>query len=594
MDVVSAKPIDMTSSLVHQPVGKITGTFVVPAYQRGYRWTTVEVTRLLDDIWEKEEGYYNLQPVVVKRHEAENGKQTREWELIDGQQRLTTLYLIFHYLKEAGLKHTGPSYVLRYQTRAGSAEYLKDLCREDHDANIDFYHLYKAFECIGQWFVGRREDLQEVADGIHDALLDQVRVIWYEAPAEMDSTTLFTRLNVGRIPLTDAELVKALLLSRLSALHLARAHEVASQWDMIERDLHSPEVWGFVAGDDKSYRDDGFATRISLLLDTLARMSQKLPPEFKMPRYHTFEVLRVIIERGPLEFWMQVLKLHDQILGWFNNRNLYHKIGFLVATGTRFSKLTAMASGQIKSQFEGLLDERIQQTLNVSRRELETLSYAAKGDYQKLLRLLFLMNVETLRTTGHTHQRFPFHLHVGTAWSLEHIHAQSAESLTTKEQWKAWLTQHQMALEGLAPATVNDQVSLLAGIQDALDKVESATNFNAVFQELVARVIKAFSAAQDGAKALDGMHAIGNLALLSRADNSLLSNSVFEVKRRHVLNLDSEGGYIPVCTRNVFLKYYTSSEGQQNHFWSLQDGKHYSEALIDKVNAYLSPDEPTK
>jgi len=58
--------------------------------------------------------------VVVKRKD-------QEWELIDGQQRLTTLFLILQYLKNAGLKATGAAYSMRYSTREGSAAYsLRD------------------------------------------------------------------------------------------------------------------------------------------------------------------------------------------------------------------------------------------------------------------------------------------------------------------------------------------------------------------------------------------------------------------------------------------------------------------------------------
>jgi uncharacterized protein with ParB-like and HNH nuclease domain len=74
--------------------------FYVPAYQRGYRWGEVEVRRLLDDIWYSREKPYYLQPVVVKQHGD-------EWELVDGQQRLTTLFLIFQYMKRAGLQNSG-------------------------------------------------------------------------------------------------------------------------------------------------------------------------------------------------------------------------------------------------------------------------------------------------------------------------------------------------------------------------------------------------------------------------------------------------------------------------------------------------------
>ena len=74
-------------------VGQIHGEFVIPSYQRGYRWEPLQVRTLLDDIYQNGQKTYCLQPVVVRQ--MENGK----YELIDGQQRLTTLYILIKYLK---------------------------------------------------------------------------------------------------------------------------------------------------------------------------------------------------------------------------------------------------------------------------------------------------------------------------------------------------------------------------------------------------------------------------------------------------------------------------------------------------------------
>lgn len=578
--------------LDHKFVGDITGVFFVPGYQRGYRWDTTDVTRLLDDIWNNQEPFYNLQPVVVKLHRQGSNGQTQHWELVDGQQRLTTLYLIFLFMHTSGLNRSVLPYELHYETRPGSQTYLKSLDPDGHEQNIDYYHLYQAYACIEQWFDAHDNRRQYVANKFYEALFEKVRVIWYEAPHDMDSTALFTRLNVGRIPLTDAELIKALLLSKVSADQTLRSQEVASQWDVIERDLHAPDLWGFVAGGNRGKEDDRYPTRISLLLDTLAPAPKGHPPGRKLPRYHTFEVLRTSIEDTPEEFWKKVLNLHDLILGWFNDRNLYHKIGYLVLTGTAFGELARLADNQKKSQIERQLDQRIRASLPLRVSEIEALSYINKSDYDKLLRLLLLMNVETMRLTPHSNQRFPFHLHAGTEWSLEHIHAQNAESLSKAEQWHAWLHQHLTALRALAAEPVADQAQLIADIEAAIPQAKSASNFGTIFQGLVARVVNAFNPPDaQGAMTAQSMHSISNLALLSKADNSLLSNSVFEVKRQNVLIVDRKGGYIPVCTRNVFLKYYTTADAHQNHFWSMQDRKHYFSAIADTVKKYLKPEE---
>lgn len=74
--------------LTHKTIGGIRGRFVVPDYQRGYRWDKHDVTRLLDDIWDSQGQDYCLQPIVVKLHLKGNCEAEHEWELVDGQQRL--------------------------------------------------------------------------------------------------------------------------------------------------------------------------------------------------------------------------------------------------------------------------------------------------------------------------------------------------------------------------------------------------------------------------------------------------------------------------------------------------------------------------
>jgi uncharacterized protein with ParB-like and HNH nuclease domain len=160
-------------------VGDISGMFYVPAYQRGYRWGVVEVRRLLDDIWDSRDKPYYLQPVVVKRHGD-------EWELVDGQQRLTTLFLIFQFMEREGLQSSAAGYSLRYETRPDSAAYLEQLDPGLSQKNIDFFHIHEAYRCISEWFDARGARRQWAANKFYDALFDQVRVIWYEAADDLD------------------------------------------------------------------------------------------------------------------------------------------------------------------------------------------------------------------------------------------------------------------------------------------------------------------------------------------------------------------------------------------------------------------------
>src|SRR5687768_11344226 len=94
--------------------------FYVPSYQRGFRWTEQQATELLNDIWEfhshceKKEQFYCLQPIVVKR------LLSGEWELVDGQQRLTTILLILACRPELVAALGKSTFALRFETRPKS------------------------------------------------------------------------------------------------------------------------------------------------------------------------------------------------------------------------------------------------------------------------------------------------------------------------------------------------------------------------------------------------------------------------------------------------------------------------------------------
>lgn len=565
-------------------VGDITGEFRVPAYQRGYRWTKTEVTRLLDDIVQNGDRDYSLQPIVVKR----DGEAS--WELVDGQQRLTTLYLIFTWLHRNGYKNVGPQYSVTYDTRPESREYLSAPGVAAARDNIDFFHLHAAYESIQSWFETNGPSAikrQELADDVFRYLCKRVRVIWYEAPRALDSAEIFTRLNVGRIALTDAELFKALLLSHHRRTNTDRAHEIAAQWDGIERDLRQPELWAFITDD----REPEHATRITLLLDAVADKRITVHRR-ERPPFHTFDTLRTKTEETSMaKVWNEVLHLHALVLGWYENRDHFHKIGWLVAQGKRFNEIVALAEGKTKSELEKTLDDHIRQRLNLTVSDLSELGY--ETNRSKCEQVLSLMNVETMRGQRDSTERYSFRAHRRERWSLEHIHAQHAEGLTRAEQWREWLRLHRDALVGMQtvdPARRDELVRQL--------DVESEEPTREGFERLARELTEVFSAANpSGISTVHSLHALSNLALIASGHNSVLSNSVFEVKRRKIVELDRNGEYIPVCTRRVFLKYYTVTGAQQVQLWSQRDRECYLAAIASVnggVGAYLTQEtEPT-
>lgn len=249
-----------------RPVSSLQGlSFFVDDYQRGYRWTVQQVLDLLEDIFYfdlSEEAFYCLQPLVVKKRERE------EYEVIDGQQRLTTIYLILKIIGE-------PLYTIQYKTREESAHFLGKI--EGHlgahtlkqkevqslsvdgltpainkkwsdfigkqDAalydKIDNYHFFMAYLTIDRWLKDKEEKLKK---DFLKKLKIQTHFIWYEDEQHDNSIEVFTNLNSGKTELTNAELIKALFVdARKDAnpeVRQLRQIELATEWDQIEQQLN--------------------------------------------------------------------------------------------------------------------------------------------------------------------------------------------------------------------------------------------------------------------------------------------------------------------------------------------------------------------
>ena len=543
-------------------VGEITGSFFVPSYQRGYRWGSEEVLRLLEDIYKNGKKTYCLQPVVVKR------RQDSSFELIDGQQRLTTLYLIYIFINSVNpLFFHEPSFSLTYETRAKSEEFLKDIDLNLAENNIDYWHICNAYRTIKQWF---DEDLQARVIHIFEYLKEDVKIIWYEVSEEEDSVGLFTRLNIGKIPLTSAELIKALFLSSgtgFSDRH--RQEELALQWDNIERELHNNRLWYFLTNNSAS----NYQTRIDLVLDLIASKSSN-----ERDKYYTYFKFEELLQTTSLdELWDRVVHSFYLLKDWFENHDLYHKIGYLIAAKCRSLQFLFRISKDLKkSEFISKLDSYIAES--IAGTDFSDCSYENEQDKKSIYRLLLLFNVESVRQNGEETEWFPFDKFKFSddgkvAWSLEHIHAQRSEGMKKQEDWVNWLKMH-------LPFVVDKDEETASRIREmlALPRVERMD-----FEKIQVKVLSILSPNGND----DYLHRLSNLALLNCGDNSALSNSVFAVKRNNIIKMDQQGKFIPFCTKMVFLKYYTPSETTQMLMWSPADRAAYIHAINSVLENYL-------
>ena len=545
-------------------VGDIKGTFFVPSYQRGYRWGKDEVLRLLDDIYQNGKKNYCLQPVVVRN----NGNS---YELIDGQQRLTTLYLIYKYVRSVNPFFPEPAFHLIYETREKSETFLQNIDLSLREDNIDFWFIANAYELIQRWF---EEDLQMRVMHTFEYLKEDVKIIWYEVGEEEDAIALFTRLNIGKIALTSAELVKAMFLSsdHADAMNREKQEEISLQWDNMEKELHNSSLWYFLTnGQTGKYQ-----TRIDLILDLIS----KKPAGNRDPYFTFFQIDMLRKEMSLDDIWRKIQRTFLTLKDWHENHELYHKIGYLIASDSMsLQDLYALSEGQTKHGFRAGLDDCIRKSISIQGNYAD-LSYDKPIDYKKISTLLLLFNVESVRQNGDQTQWFPFdHFKYERgrkiSWSLEHIHAQQSEGLRTQEMWKEWLDLHVRSVQSVSGDT--DLIDAMnAAIENPrLERIE--------FDELQRRVFEVLSEKGN----VEYIHSIGNLALLKSDDNAALNNSAFDVKRNMIISMDREGKYIPFCTKMVFLKYYSPSSENQLHFWGQSDRAAYLQAMNQVLAPYL-------
>lgn len=541
-----------------RPLNNLTGmVFEIPSYQRGYRWREREVTALLKDLQEAlkdhdTDGTYCLQPLIVMKTRTQGNPQV--YSVIDGQQRLTTLFLILRQLTQEVEPSASAPLQIQYATRETKLNWTctQDACTGE---TVDAFLIQQAATIIQGWFAKPGDTAPPLTK---EWLLKRVSFIWYELQPHksMSPEEVFLHFNSGRIPLTTAEIHKAKFF--LNAMARSKddprrtADEMAFEWEQMETSLRDEEFWSFL---HPTKEDQDHPNRISLLL-SLAK-----------PNRHS------------ISEWLKLCETFALLRGWFEDRETYRAVGFLLSIGkSGLHKLVNDAKGKTKYEFLMRLEAMVSEALK-SNCPIGELQYAEHD--QKIIHTLLWFNILSTEPNA----RFSFRAYAAEHWSLEHIHAQKSERLDTKKTWESRLSVAKNAIELLSEERASDLNSL---IEKAEEKgkymhTENGTPDGSVMnqlEQLLQQIEAAFTKS-------DSLHQLGNLALLSKSHNSALSNAVFLHKRDKIIEMEGTGEWFLPATRNVFLKYYTKSSRQhQPWYWSKDDQDDYVEAITAKLKAW--------
>lgn len=554
----------------------------IAAYQRGYRWSPQQVTQLLDDLWEftqredpRAEDFYCLQPLVLKPNDD------GAYEVVDGQQRLTTLLLVLRHFNDRNtIKYRLKLYTLEYETRADLLSFLEDPSAERAAANIDYFHIARAVRIIEAWFAAREIDVE----AIKTVFLKQAKVIWFLLSPGENAVEAFTRLNVGKIPLTNGELIRALFLGRAKGQATDEQRlRIAYEWDLLEKGLQRNNFWHFL-----SNKVGAASNRIGFLFDLVASDQGMQANADPYTTFYHFSHRLNAKDTDPEREWLTIKKRYMLLEEWFEDRYLYHLVGFLVWKDIDLNMLIALAEGTTKGDFKRKLLSKIF-ALTIGTEDLAALApdqlrgrianciddweYGPKS--QSIRSILLLFNLGTLLQSPRSNARFQFDNFKTENWHIEHVRSVASDDLGGQSARLEWLQQCLGYFQSSGAETeLQAEIRTFTGLP-AVDATDAR------FDALHGKVLHAFHEA-DG----EPDHGVANLVLLDRATNTSYKNAPFAVKRQRVLSLDRDGIFVPLCTRNVFLKVY-NAQVDHTMFWTQADREGYRQALTDVLTTFF-------
>ena len=597
-----------------KPVSDLFGyDFFVPSYQRGYRWTSVQVRELLEDLYdfaeEKHSGdsYYCLQPVIVKQRD-------NKWELVDGQQRLTALWLIsaLYYCsnREDVVNIERKQYSLAYQEKdiftnlfddinefveEGSLKQIVKEFESKKQNSIDSRNLIKSMEYISG-FSYKNKTAKGVLAQIFDLLRPSeekntnpnVRIIWYVLDEDEDAIQTFTNINANKIELTNAELIKAVLLHSREEEDENKIQDMALQWEEIEKGLNNNSFWNFIVNKKRNE----YRTRIDYLFEIwCAKNGRVVEKNGNDDRHEVFRIVNERLDAGDSadKIWKEIQGIYETLMDWYSDYYYFHTIGLLIIINEKdkdvdiINDLYALYASSSKKEFKAAIIEKIKTQYFSSAKttpfeifkqdqivnDLGDVTFHIKNQVKNVL---LLYNIAMLINANNTYERFPFELYKDETWDIEHINPQTPKEASEEEQ-KAWLESYRHLLSTKTGFSGDD--SLLDDIDFCIKN--HLSNFEDVSKQI------------SSCLGIIDNDSISNLVLLDAATNRGYKNACFLEKRKKILEVErtcnNDEKYIPIGTKWVFLKGYENAESLI--VWGASDMQDYTNDMAKSIFSML-------
>lgn len=635
--------------------------FFIPAYQRGYRWCTKQVGDLLRDLLcfvnkkEKEDfEFYCLQPVITRpitdrdtiiryfgEDKVDDVIEKGAWEVIDGQQRLTSIFIIYKFLlndkkysaEKLWEREKRAEFHLYYETRSGSTRFLEQNLydwRSHIDKNIDFFHMGHAYAFISEWIKSEGTEINErfgygcSYDDVRDSLYSlinrkrdnrkgSVQVLWYELEEAKEnrltqsSIKEFQKINTGIIKLTTAELIKGLFLQEKNFIgtdKVIRQSELALEWEFIENTLHNDNFWFFL-----QKKGVDMPNRIDLLFILLYKISKLSSVEESLLSSKLKEIdseLSITNQDSVFRFfnnkfegksglelgkavadeWQKVMELFRMLDDWFSTPYLYNTIGLLSQCGEDLAFIIlhfmCMDENSRREDFLEYLRGRVRLHLeSVKVNHEEKFIESTFKERSTIYKLLLTLNIHLLNEQNKKFESesevYKFPFDVLNSQNWDIEHIDSFKTNSLTKE-QDQLDWINVALEDLHNLPDEKREEIcLLRDRNAKDDYAKAIE-----------IIKKFAGEVDNDE--DIKNSLGNLTLLDSQTNRKYGNSLFCTKRRIIIERIKSGVFIPTGTQYVFYKLF-DNYGTNRSQWTQKDMETYNSFIYTTLKDYLSQDK---
>ncbi|WP_419699035.1 DUF262 domain-containing protein [Mucilaginibacter sp. NFX135] len=568
--------------------------FFIAPYQRGYKWgaeVNEPVSVLLKDLKEAFDANskeYYLQYITTQENTYSGVKVL---EVIDGQQRLTTLTLLFTVLANL----TGKDEVnfvkhkLLYQVREkvtsffdcfiyDNIEKLFDYTWQDFISEYpenneqDIYYLFHALKRMIEFageFEGGDVRLFEFASFVRD----RVMIILNNVTGNISCEKIFSNLNTNKVELTNVELIKGLFLTKAAREKIGEREpsykEVVEVRALLGRQWDEIAAWANQTDTKILFFEKGTDPVYQLLLFFGGKYGYKPDDQIKT-KYGLFNYFQSLIKADKFSavyFFKDLKKTQSILNNWFNHDPIYNSLGFLFfSKGSRFRLkdfilFLEQPLAAVEKHLKSLAWELLPGDIN-------ELDY---DEHDKEIHALLLA-----LSVFFSKDRFSFTAFSDGFWSLEHIFPQTPEDLPDDLQKEDIdLIQSLMII----PLGQKDKLIVKFGkfnlnYYNSLNKKLNKTSCSLSAEEklLLYQFIRT-----------DKLNRIGNMALLTRGDNSSNSNGMFFKKRHNIVSRVSKGSFVPKHTYDVFSKLISDKMSKDMAVWSDMDIAAHQTWILSKI-----------